>query len=90
MMAKSTVPELCGHEIIISQQGIYTQDMVLMRMGSTDKFYAERIPGMVSNIIFSLLGPVTINYADRIGIVRLTRKPNHNIIPESNIKHTYN
>jgi len=87
-MPESAVPELCGHEIIVSQHGIYTQDMIPMWMGSTDKFYAERIPGMASDIIFGFLGSVTVNYADRIDIVCLARKPNHSIIPESDIKNT--
>jgi hypothetical protein len=87
-MPETTVPELYGHEIIVSKQGIYTQNVIPMWMGSTDKFYAERIAGMVSDIIFGFLGFVTVNYTDRVRTVCLARKPNHNIIPEPYIKNT--
>ena len=87
-MPESAVPELCWHEIIVSKQGIYTQNVIPMWMGSTDKFYVEQIPGKVSDIIFGFSGFVTVNYTNRVRTVCLTGEPNHNIVPEPYIKNT--
>ena len=41
-MPESAVPEFLRLEIIISQQGIYSQDMILMGMCGTNKFNIEQ------------------------------------------------
>jgi hypothetical protein len=89
-MPESAVPELSGLETTLSQQGIYSQDMILVRVGGTYKFNIERISGMTLDILLCFFGFVTVNDADGVSIVRLTWEPDYDIIPESDVKNTYN